>query len=64
MIQSLMTQSALDGDDGRGWIRALGTLVRGAECYTLRIGDLSSAARVMRETLQSAVTREHQTTFH
>jgi hypothetical protein len=64
MIQSLMTQSALDGDDGRGWIRALGTLVRGAECYTLRIGDLSSAARVMREALQSAATREHQTTFH
>jgi hypothetical protein len=54
MIQSLMTQSALDGDDGGAWIRSLGTLVRGAECHTLRVGDLSTAALVMRDTLKAA----------
>jgi hypothetical protein len=64
MIQSLMTQSTLDGDDGSAWIRALGTLVRGAECYTLHVGDLSSAARVMQDTLQTAATREPRPTFH
>ncbi len=64
MIQSLMTQSTLDGDNGSAWIRSLGTLVRGAECYTLRVGDLASAARVMRETLQSAATRNQHLTCH
>jgi len=64
MIQSLMTQSTLDGDDGSAWIRSLGTLVRGAECYTLHVGDLASAARVMQDTLQSASTRELHPTFH
>jgi hypothetical protein len=57
MIQSLMTQSALDGEDGGSWIRSIGTLVRGAECYTLRVGSLSSAASVMRDTLHAAAHR-------
>jgi hypothetical protein len=55
MIQALMTQSLLDGQDGGAWIRALGTLVRGAECYNLRIGDLSSATAMMKRALQQAV---------
>lgn len=59
MIQSLMTQSALDGDDGSSWIRSLGTLVRGAECHTLRVGNLSSAAGLLRDTLQAAAQRNH-----
>jgi hypothetical protein len=53
MIQALMTQSTLDGDDSGAWIRSLGTLVRGAECFTLRVGDLTAAVRVIRETLRA-----------
>ncbi len=64
MIQALMTQSVLDGDDGGAWIRSLGTLVRGAECYNLRVGDLSTAARVMGATLKAAVTCERGAELH
>jgi hypothetical protein len=64
MIQSLMTQSTLDGDDGSAWIRALGTLVRGADCYRLHVGDLSSAARVVQDTLQTAAARDRHPAFH
>lgn len=54
MIQALMTQSALD-DDGVTWIRSIGMLVRDAECYNLRVGDLSSAASVIAATLTPVV---------
>jgi hypothetical protein len=54
MIQSLMTQSMLEGDDAAAWIRSLGTLVRDAECYSLHVGDLTTASRVMRSTLNAA----------
>jgi hypothetical protein len=58
MIQALMTQSVLDGDDGAAWIRSIGMLVRGAECYNLRIGSLSSAAAAMEAALKATATRE------
>jgi hypothetical protein len=56
MMQFLMPQSTHHGDDGGVWIRSIGTLVRGAECHILRVGDLSSAADVMRTALRSAVS--------
>ena len=53
MIQSLMTQSMLEGDDAGAWIRSLGTLVRDAECYSLHVGELSTAAQLMRSALNA-----------
>ena len=64
MIQSLMTQSALDGDDGGAWIRSLGTLVSGAECYNLRVGNLSTSALVMGAALKSGGTGELSAQLH
>ncbi len=58
MIQALMTQSALDDDDGVKWIRSIGALVRDAECYNLSVGDLSTAALVIGTTLKAAVPCE------
>lgn len=58
MIQALMTQSALDEEDGVKWIRSIGALVRDAECYNLRVGDLSTAALVVGTTLKAAVPCE------
>lgn len=58
MIQALMTESALDVDDGAAWIRSIGMLVRDAECYNLRVGELSTAASVIATTLTAAVPCE------
>ncbi|HVC21739.1 MAG TPA: hypothetical protein VNE16_16825 [Vicinamibacterales bacterium] len=55
MIQRLMSQSLFDGREAGAWIQALGTLVRAADCYTLHMGDLSMAARLMQTTLNATV---------
>lgn len=63
MTRRLMTQSMLDGD-GAAWIRSIGTLVRRANCYSLRTGTLSTAASLMKQALgtgaaASRVSRTH-----
>jgi hypothetical protein len=63
MIQALMTQSVLDGDDGGAWMRSIGMLVRDAECYNLRMGDLSTAAQAIGATLKRAVASESGAAF-
>ena len=64
MIRALMSQSTIDADDAGTWIRAVGALVRATDCYTLHLGDLGTAARVMRETLGTAPARRRQAGAH
>src|SRR5262249_22189346 len=53
MVRSVMTQSNPPSTGPAAWVRDVCALVRGAASYLLTVGDLDSAARVVRQCVEA-----------